>query len=235
MEEGIGHARRAVYLAPTNPIYYHTLAMLYIEVNKKEDAIKTLKTATKLLLEDSYYRKQPQYLKSSSDKKELPGRKEEAETAEKGTSPPTRKEEVTTDEKKASPPTRKGEALASQKGKPLQPVGTIKPPEPQQGGARLEGLKKRVVKGTGIRIKVLKGNGIKDAASEFMKMLKGFDYQVEEVGDAERSDWARTTVFYRKAKMKDALELAHKIPGNQDVFRLGGHEPFDIVIIVGLK
>ncbi len=224
IEEGVEHARRAVYLSPTNPIYYHTLAMLYMQVEMKVEAVRALKMASKLSPEDSYYKEQLKYLEASlKEERGLPATKEEV--------------------------------AATEKREPVQPVIAVKPPKRRQQVTRLKELEtkaekkvekkveakkeakveQKVVKGTGLRIKVLNGNGIKGAAAGIVEVLAGFNYQVEEVGNAERFDWALTTVFYRKASVKEAIDLAHKIPGTQNVLRLRGHEPFDIVIIVGLK
>lgn len=322
VEEGIKHAKKAIELSPTNPTYYHTLAMLYKETGRKDEAVKSLKMAVKLAPDDTNYKEQLAYLEGPSSEKTqhaagrsegaaplmagktvapapsakqapapraettptLQPRKAEAPASPAKQAPPPPQEKARVEPEKsekiaapaasteASPPLQAGKAEApapsAKQPSPFQEVARVEPeksekipapaasseasPPLQAGKAeapapsakqaslapqekpRVEPEKKESASG-GMRIKVLNGNGIKGSADKLVKTLEAMHYRVEEVGNADKFDWARTTVLYRPGKVDDALALARKIPGEQDVIKLRGHEPFDIVVIVGEK
>jgi hypothetical protein len=58
---------------------------------------------------------------------------------------------------------------------------------------------------------VLNGNGTPGAAAETGQQLRHFHYKVAAVGNANRTDFARSLVMYRKGYEGEAIRLAHDL------------------------
>jgi tetratricopeptide (TPR) repeat protein len=203
IDEGIRHAEVATKLRPSEPLFYHTLAELYMRAGRRDEAVGAMRIAVKLAPDNDFYREQLALLKTRKPKESTTLTR----TAKKAPAD-------ITDPTRGSTGFMKLRSSLSQRTARRETEG-------------------KADKYTGLRIKVLNGNGIKGAAMEFVGTLESMGYQVEEVGNADNFDWSRTTVFYRQGRVDEALTLAHKIPGEQDVLRLRDHQPFDLVIILG--
>ena len=109
----------------------------------------------------------------------------------------------------------------------LTPVPTILPtpsptPLPERGD---------------LRIRVLNGNGVVGAASKEKAFLEEKGYQVAEVGNADRYDYAATKVRIKKSRsnfvglLEEDLSKRHKnAVVNEDLLET---EKVDVVLIVG--
>ncbi len=76
-------------------------------------------------------------------------------------------------------------------------------------------------------IVVLNGNGITGAAGAAADRVRGLGYQIGSVGNAERSDYTRTLVMYRRGYQAAADRLAGDIDGAL-VAPLDGMRPRDL-------
>jgi hypothetical protein len=74
---------------------------------------------------------------------------------------------------------------------------------------------------------VLNGNGITGAAAAAAARVRGLGYQIGTVGNAERSDYARTLVMYRRGYEAAAERLARDVRGGL-VAPLDGMRPRDL-------
>jgi len=256
VDDAMEHAKRAIELAPSNAAYYHTLATIYKGAGNLKEAVKSLQMASRLAPDDAFYKEQLALLEGPHPVKKKPpaAPREEASAAPvkvaKQTQPPSKpasqEPPARQSPKKlpARPIAKKLPVKPAAQAPPISPtppksavepssppplprgrVARIAPSEQEQRGKPYEGL----------RIKILNGNGIQGAAAQFVKTLEAMNYKVEETDNADSFDWARTTIYYREDKKKEAIELAHKIPGEQDVVKLKDHQLFDIVIVLGIE
>ena len=86
---------------------------------------------------------------------------------------------------------------------------------------------------------VLNGNGRAGAASESGARVKGLGYLIASVGNAPRSDYARTLVMYRPARRAEAERLAKDL-GGAVVAPLDGLKPAELMgahlaLVLGAK
>lgn len=84
-------------------------------------------------------------------------------------------------------------------------------------------------------IEVRNGSGRKGAAQGMAEKLQALSYNVAKTGNAGHFNWERTTVFYKPAVLDQALALAHKLEGEQDVLKMKEESPFDVIIVVGQR
>lgn len=87
------------------------------------------------------------------------------------------------------------------------------------------------------KIKVLNGSGIGGAAAEGKEILESEKFIVEEIGNAETSDYDLTIIQTKKEipkafldKLKSVLEKTYKIAPNEE---LEDTEEVDVVVIIG--
>ena len=64
---------------------------------------------------------------------------------------------------------------------------------------------------TKTRVLVLNGNGRPGAAGAMAQKMRGFTYRVAGVGNASRSDYARSMVLYRRGREAEARRLARDL------------------------
>ena len=84
------------------------------------------------------------------------------------------------------------------------------------------------------RIVILNGSGMKNASRQLGSLLMRKGYTVSLSGNADHSHYIKSIVTYREKFRKEALDIAHKIPGWQDVYRMKEERPdADIMIIIG--
>jgi hypothetical protein len=84
------------------------------------------------------------------------------------------------------------------------------------------------------RIVVLNGSGMKNASKQLETFLIKKGYTVSLSGNADHSHYIKSVVTYRDKFRKEAVDIAHEIPGWQDVYRMKQERPdADIVIIIG--
>jgi|GEM_PF-2349907 hypothetical protein len=85
-----------------------------------------------------------------------------------------------------------------------------------------------------IRITILNGCGIKGSAGKLKAFLLKKGFPVQKTGNAGHFQYKKSAVVYRQAFQKKAVDIAHQIPGWQDVYRMKQeNEDVDILIIVG--
>lgn len=204
---GIEHAQRATDLSSNNPIYLETLARLYYLQGEYERAIDQIERAIRLDFKNQHYKDElARYQRAAA------GEEPEKPVVSKEEPAPSPKPEVTAQQEEA----------VAVKGTPEQPGQVTKVP-----------TESRPEKLPLAQIEVLNGSPSPDAAESVAAWLRGQDYPVSHVGMADRSDWPRTTLLYRKEYLDLALEIAHKMQGNQDVEQLRTPSEYDIVIVVG--
>jgi hypothetical protein len=78
----------------------------------------------------------------------------------------------------------------------------------------------KVVKPTGpvlpprrLSVLVLNGNGMSGAAATQATVLRSLGYRVADVGNAQRNDYARTIVMFRRGFQREAARLSRRLPG----------------------
>lgn len=84
------------------------------------------------------------------------------------------------------------------------------------------------------RITILNGCGIKGAAGRLKAFLLKKGFPVQKTGNAGHFQFKKSVVTYRQAFKKEAIGIAHQIPGWQTVYRMKQEsKDIDIIIIVG--
>ena len=92
-------------------------------------------------------------------------------------------------------------------------------------------IKERVVQ---IRIGILNGCGKKGMASRLQAFLTDKGFNVQSTGNADNFNYRKSVVYYKEKYREEAIDIAHKIPGWQDIYQMKVEEPdIDISIIVG--
>ena len=92
-------------------------------------------------------------------------------------------------------------------------------------------IKERVVQ---IRIGILNGCGKKGMASRLQAFLTDKGFNVQSTGNADNFNYRKSIVYYKEKYREEAIDIAHKIPGWQDIYQMKVEEPdIDISIIVG--
>jgi LytR cell envelope-related transcriptional attenuator len=64
-----------------------------------------------------------------------------------------------------------------------------------------------------LSVLVLNGNGLSGAAATQASVLRSLGYRVADVGNAQRSDYARTIVMFRRGYQREAARLSRRLPG----------------------
>jgi hypothetical protein len=121
------------------------------------------------------------------------------------------------------------EARAEQQA--FAPVPKPKPAAPKATAAALPRGETSVL--------ILNGNGRAGAASASGARVKGLGYLISSVGNAPRSDYARTLVMYRPGRQAEAQRLAKDL-GGAFVAPLDGLRPAELMgahlaLILGAK
>jgi len=92
-------------------------------------------------------------------------------------------------------------------------------------------VKERVVQ---IRIGILNGCGKKGMASRLQAFLTDKGFNVQSTGNADNFNYRKSIVYYKEKYREEAIDIAHKIPGWQDIYQMKVEEPdIDISIVVG--
>lgn len=220
LEEGVEHAQRATDLSPNNPVYIDTLAHLYYLQGDYVQAIDRIERAIRLDFKNEHYKEQlAKYQRAAAGEEPVPPATSEEEPA----MPATAEEEPAP----SPPPEPAAEEVT------IEETVVVKGPDDQPVEVKAVRTGRQPEPVPGIKIQVLNGSPNPDAAESRAEWLRDQGYQVAHVGTADRSDWGRTTVLYRKGYLDLALEIAHKIEGNQDVEQLKTPSEYDVVIVVG--
>jgi hypothetical protein len=64
-----------------------------------------------------------------------------------------------------------------------------------------------------LSVLVLNGNGMSGAAATQASVLRSLGYRVADVGNAQRDDYARTIVMFRRGYQREAARLSRRLPG----------------------
>lgn len=92
-------------------------------------------------------------------------------------------------------------------------------------------VKERVVQ---IRIDILNGCGKKGMAARLQAFLTGKGFNVQSTGNADNFNYRKSIVYYKEKYREEAIDIAHKIPGWQDIYKMKVEEPdVDISIVIG--
>jgi len=210
LELGIEHAQRATDLAPNNPVYLETLAQLHYLRGDYDKAIDHIERAIRLDFKSQHYKDELARFQRAAA-----GEEPEKPVAPKEPEPPSIQE-----------------AAQPQEPAPAGPVATETTDQEPAEMPREQAEPQREAMAVA-QIEVLNGTSDPAAAESLAALLRQENYAVAHVGTADRSDWARTTLLYRKDYLDLTLEIAHKIKGNQDLEELKTPSEYDIVIVVG--
>jgi len=128
------------------------------------------------------------------------------------------------------------EVLAEQQQSQTPAPTPSEQPSPNQGQQNQEAVKPKEVKRSDLTIRVENGNGIPGSAGKLKAYLEGFGYKVLEPGNADKIDYAKTTVKLPKelADYKDLLTNDLKTNYSVEVAELESRPTgYDVLVIVG--
>lgn len=94
------------------------------------------------------------------------------------------------------------------------------------------------VKRTDLKLRVENGNGVAGSAGKLKEYLEGFGYSVVSVGNADKSDYSKTTVKLPKelANYKDLLSNDLKTNYSVEIADVSAKQTdYDVLVIVGLN
>jgi hypothetical protein len=104
--------------------------------------------------------------------------------------------------------------------KPVAKAAAAEKAAPPKAAAPPVHHRPKVVKLTGpvlpprrVSVLVLNGNGMSGAAATQASVLRSLGYRVADVGNAARSDYARTIVMFRRGYQREAARLSRRLPG----------------------
>ena len=98
-----------------------------------------------------------------------------------------------------------------------------------------QGLKKEMTETKKeMKIVLLNGCGVKGIAARLKAFLEKKGFPVASTGNADNFKYKKSIVYYREAYKQKAIDIAHKIPGWQDMHKMKPEgTDADISIVIG--